>query len=116
MKSPLEMVASALRALGSEVDYADGLADKIAEAGEPLYKKQEPTGYSNSSEEWVNTASLLARMNFGLALVANRVPGVKPADPKILEQLAALQPLPDAKPDVVKAAGLYIGGPEFQRK
>ena len=116
MKSPLELVASAVRALGIDVDYADSLADKIAEAGEPLYKKQEPTGYSDSSEEWVNTASLLARMNFGLALAGNRIPGVKPADPKMLEQLASLQPAADPKPDPVKAAGLYLGGPEFQRK
>src|SRR5260370_29210426 len=74
VKSPLELVASALRALGSDVDYADALADKIAEAGEPLYKKQEPTRYSNSRAEWLNTASLLARMNFGLALARNRNP------------------------------------------
>ena len=116
MKSPLEMVASAVRALGSDVDYADALADKIAEAGEPLYKKQEPTGYSNSSEEWLNTASLLARMNFGLALAGNRISGVKPPDPKMLDHLASLQPGADPKPDPVKAAGLYLGGPEFQRK
>jgi uncharacterized protein (DUF1800 family) len=116
VKSPLELVASAVRALGSDVDYADALADKIAEAGEPLYKKQEPTGYSNSSEEWVNTASLLARMNFGLALAGNRIPGVKPPDPKILAEFASLQPAADAKPDLARAAGLYLGGPEFQRK
>lgn len=116
MKSPLEMVASAVRVLGSVVDYADALADKIAEAGEPLYKKQEPTGYSNSSEEWLNTASLLARMNFGLALAGNRIAGLKPPDPKMIDQLASLQPGNDPKPDQVKAAGLYLGGPEFQRK
>ena len=116
VKSPLEMVVSAVRALGSDVEYADALADKIAEAGEPLYKKQEPTGYSNSSEDWVNTASLLARMNFGLALAANRIPGVKSPDPKILAELAALAPASDTKLDPVRAAGLYLGGPEFQRK
>ncbi len=116
IKSPFEMVVSAVRALGADVDYADTLADKIAEAGEPLYKKQEPTGYSNSSEEWVNTASLLARMNFGLALAGSKVPGVKPADSKVLEQLASVAPAGAAGMDAVKAAGLYLGGPEFQRK
>jgi hypothetical protein len=55
-------------------------------------------------------------MNFGLALVGNRIPGLKPPDPKMLEQLASLQPAADPKPDPVKAAGLYLGGPEFQRK
>ena len=45
--------------------------------GEPLYRKQEPTGYSNLNAEWVNSAALLARMNFALALAQNKVPGVK---------------------------------------
>jgi len=116
MKSPLEMVAGAVRALGVEVDSADALANRIAEAGQPLYRKQEPTGYSNSSEEWVSTAALLARMNFGIALAGNRIPGVKAPDQKILEQFAALQAPGDSKSEPVKAAGLYLGGPEFQRK
>jgi uncharacterized protein (DUF1800 family) len=116
MKSPLEMVASAVRALNVDVDSADVLADKIAEAGQPLYNKQEPTGYSNAGAEWVNTAALLSRMNFGLALAANRIPGVRAPDPKLLEQLAALQPVSDPKLDIVKLAGLYLGGPDFQRK
>ena len=97
LKSPLELVASAVRALGADVESADTLARRVAEAGQPLYRKQEPTGYSNSSEEWVNTAALLARMNFGVALAENRIPGV-------------------TAPDSSKAAGLRLGGPEFQRK
>jgi hypothetical protein len=116
MKSPLEMVASAVRALNADVDSADALAGKIAEAGQPLYRKQEPTGYSNAGGEWVNTAALLSRMNFGLALAANRIPGVRVPDPKILEQLASLQPASDPKLDIAKLAGLYLGGPDFQRK
>ena len=106
MKSPLELVSSAVRALGVEVDSAATLASRIAEAGQPLYRKQEPTGYSNSSEEWVSTASLLARMNFGIALVENRIPGVTAPDPKMIARIG----------DSVKAVGLYLGGPEFQRK
>ncbi len=116
LKSPLEMVASAVRALNVDVDSADALADRIAEAGQPLYRKQEPTGYSNAGAEWVNTAALLSRMNFGLALAANRIPGVKAPDPKILEQLAGLQPASGPNLDSVKLAGLYLGGPGFQRK
>lgn len=116
IKSPLEMVASAVRALDAGVDSADALAGRIADAGEPLYRKQEPTGYSNTAAEWVSTAALLARMNFGLALAANRIPGVRPADPKILERLASLQPAADPSLDTVKRAGLYLGGPDFQRK
>ena len=48
------------------VDYAFPLANQVAQLGEPLYRKQEPTGYSNSSHEWMNSAGLMARMNFAL--------------------------------------------------
>jgi uncharacterized protein (DUF1800 family) len=114
MKSPLEMVASAVRALGVDVEFAERLGDRVAEAGEPLYRKQEPTGYSNSSEDWLSTASLLARMNFGVALVNHQIRGVTAPAPEQIDRIAALQTGP--KQDPIKAAGLYLGGPEFQRK
>src|SRR5580658_8670487 len=77
MKSPLEMVASAVRSVNGAVDYATALMQQVAQLGEPLYRKLEPTGYSNSSQEWANSASLMARMNFALQLAGNKVPGVK---------------------------------------
>ena len=77
LKSPLEMVASAVRALGAEVDFSFALSQQLAQLGQPLYRKAEPTGYTNAGSEWVNSAELLARMNFAIALAANRIPGVK---------------------------------------
>jgi uncharacterized protein (DUF1800 family) len=47
MKSPLEMVASAVRAVNGDVDFAQNLAGQLNQLGEPLYRKLEPTGYSN---------------------------------------------------------------------
>jgi uncharacterized protein (DUF1800 family) len=86
MKSPLEMVASAVRAVNGDVDFAFALVNQVAQLGQPLYRKQEPTGYSNSSQEWLNSAGLLARMNFAVELANGRVPGVKVAgaDPAVL--------------------------------
>ncbi|MGO9257751.1 MAG: DUF1800 domain-containing protein [Bryobacteraceae bacterium] len=101
MKSPLEMVASAVRAVNGDVDFAFPLVNQVAQLGEPLYRKQEPTGYSNSSAEWVNTAGLLARMNFALQLANNKMPGVK------------VDPAQAAKPDDL--AGIALGSPEFQK-
>src|SRR4029434_8305533 len=43
--------------------------------GEGLYQYQAPTGYPDRAEQWVNTGSLLERLNFGLALASNRIPG-----------------------------------------
>ena len=66
VKTPFEMIVSAVRATGAQVDFAFPLANQIAQLGEPLYRKLEPTGYSNANAEWVNSAALLARMNFAL--------------------------------------------------
>lgn len=77
VKSPLEMLSSAVRAVNGDVDYAFTMAGQLNQLGEPLYRKAEPTGYSNKSGEWMNSAALLARMNFAMALAQNKVPGVK---------------------------------------
>ena len=72
VKSPLEMVASAIRSVNGDVDFAFGINGLMTQLGEPLYRKLEPTGYSNQSTEWMNSASLLARMNFANALPRSR--------------------------------------------
>jgi uncharacterized protein (DUF1800 family) len=141
IKTPLEMVVSSVRAVGAQLDSAFALANQIQQLGQPLYRKQEPTGYSAMNAEWVNSASLLGRMNFALQLAQNRVPGVKvdggkfPADPAAAakqllqrdpsrETLAAIEkamkeqqernPRQQTTPGVI--AGLVVGSPDFQRR
>jgi uncharacterized protein (DUF1800 family) len=77
IKSPFELAASAIRALGGEVEEPRATIEWIGRIGEPLYAYQAPTGYPDRAEAWVNTGSLLNRMNFGLQLAAGRVPGVE---------------------------------------
>jgi len=76
VKSPFELAASALRATGSHLDDPKETLKWIARMGQPLYAYQAPTGYPDRAEAWVNTGSLLNRMNFGLQLAAGRVKGV----------------------------------------
>ena len=68
LKSPLEMVLSAVRVLGADVTDPTALAQRIADLGQPLYGKAEPTGYSTTSDAWANSAGFLGRMNFAGAL------------------------------------------------
>jgi uncharacterized protein (DUF1800 family) len=77
LKSPLEIVLSAVRALDADVTDAGPLAQKIAELGQPLYAKVEPTGYPNTGEAWANSAGFLGRINFASALAAGRIDGVR---------------------------------------
>jgi uncharacterized protein (DUF1800 family) len=102
VKSPLEMVASSVRAVNGNVDVAFPLVNQVAQLGEPLYRKLEPTGYSNSSAQWANSAGLMARMNFALQLANNKVAGVK------VETAAAKTDDP--------LAGIPLGSPEFQKR
>ncbi|HZS55356.1 MAG TPA: DUF1800 domain-containing protein [Bryobacteraceae bacterium] len=77
VKTPFEMVVSAVRATNADVTSTFLLANELNKLGEPLYRKIEPTGYSNLNAEWVSSAALLDRMNFALVLAHNRVPGIK---------------------------------------
>jgi uncharacterized protein (DUF1800 family) len=95
LKSPFEMVISAARALDAEVTNALPLSARLEELGQPLYRKEEPTGYYNTADEWTNSAGLLGRMNFATALAANQIPGAKVSSSR---------------------SGLSLAAPEFQRR
>jgi len=75
IKSPFELAASAIRALGADVNAPLQTVQFIAKMGEPLYLYQAPTGYPDRADQWVNTGSLLERLNFGLALTTNKLRG-----------------------------------------
>jgi uncharacterized protein (DUF1800 family) len=77
VKRPFELAISALRTLGAETTGGPQLHQWIARMGEPLYGFQTPNGYSDSAESWVNTGGLLERLNFGLMLASNRIPGTR---------------------------------------
>src|SRR5215472_6727955 len=76
IKTPFELVASAARAIGAEVDVPFMLVQWTNRIGQPLYQCEPPTGYSDKADSWVNTGALLNRMNFSLALTSNRLRGV----------------------------------------
>ena len=140
IKRPFELVVSAIRTLGADTNGGPGTHQWIARMGEPLYGFQTPNGYSDTADSWVNTGGLLERMNFGLALAANRVQGTKVDLAKVAgantdkgkmidetvktilggELSAAtretlLKQLDQTDP-VTKVVGLILGTPEFQRQ
>jgi len=77
VKKPIELVASAARALGADTTVSPQLAQAVARMGEPLFMCQPPTGYPDVAEAWINTGALLTRMNFAFALSANQIPGTR---------------------------------------
>src|SRR5437762_1570672 len=143
IKTPLEFVVSAARALGADPDTTPRLAQVVARLGEPLYLHVAPDGYPERDAAWVNSGALLDRMNAAVALAAGRLPGVvvsidsivpASADPAQLiaavnaqilggtmsenTQAVIRRQISDSDPLQARALaiGLAIGGPEFQRQ
>ena len=77
VKSPFELVASSLRTLNAETDAGMPLMGLIMRMGQPLFQYQAPTGYPDRASSWINSGTLLARMNFSMALAANRIRGTQ---------------------------------------
>ncbi len=76
IKSPFELTISTVRALDARVAQPYQLVNWINKMGERIYYYQAPTGFPDKAQYWINTGSLLNRMNFGLALASKRIPGV----------------------------------------
>jgi uncharacterized protein (DUF1800 family) len=90
VKSPFELVVSALRAVNAAPDMTPRTAQVVARLGQPLYLHQAPNGYPERGETWINTGAILNRINFGLALAGGALPGARPARwPRYGELVAA---------------------------
>lgn len=75
VKSPFEVVVSAMRALGAQPDATPRAAQLVASLGEPIYGHQSPNGWPETGDQWMNTGAILNRINFGTLVAANRLPG-----------------------------------------
>jgi len=106
IKTPFELVASATRVVGSEVDVPLALVQWTSRIGQPLYQCEPPTGYSDKADAWVNTGALLSRMNFSLVLTANRVRGAQ-AD---IDSLFGGEMGVDPKAMLNRAIDVILGG------
>ena len=76
-KTPLEFVVSALRVTHAEVKSTEALTRWLEEMGQPLYRCEDPTGYSDTAESWRDPGVMAFRWKFALDLVYGRIKGVK---------------------------------------
>jgi uncharacterized protein (DUF1800 family) len=90
VKSPFEVVASGLRAIGAEPDTTPRTAQLVARLGEPIFGRQTPDGWPDRGDAWMNTGAILNRINFGLALASGRLPGARLSNWPALDSLRAL--------------------------
>ena len=90
VKSPFELVTSTLRAMNATPDATPRITQLVSRLGQPIFGHQAPNGYPETGDAWMNTGSILNRINFGLAVAGGRVPGVRLAN---WPAAATLQPL-----------------------
>jgi hypothetical protein len=105
-------VASAIRSVDGDTNGAPALSDWLRKMGEPLYLNAAPTGYSEESGAWMNTGVFLNRINFGLALTRNQIPGTVYDSTKLVtpEMTANLNELTDRLTALVLHADLSPDG------
>lgn len=75
-KSPFELAMSATHSLNADIKNPIQLAKWLEKMGQRCYDYLAPTGFPDQSEYWINTGSLLNRMNFGLALAYKEIGGI----------------------------------------
>jgi uncharacterized protein (DUF1800 family) len=142
LKTPLEFLVSAARALDARPDTTLALALALRRLDQPLYLYSAPTGYPERMESWVSSDALFERFNMALAIASGRAPGLDldldavvaalpaaalaaevdrvilhgragPATRETLAREAADLAPADARRLLV---GLALGSPEFQRQ
>ena len=94
VKSPFEVVVSAMRALNAAPDNTPRTAQVIAYLGQPIFGHQAPNGWPETGESWMNTGAILNRINFGMAAAAGSLPG---ADIRTLPALDTIGSAPRVK-------------------
>jgi hypothetical protein len=77
VKSPFELAISTIRATQADVQQPFQIFNWCTRMGQRFYYYQAPTGFPDRASYWINTGSLLNRMNFGLAFATEKIPGVK---------------------------------------
>jgi uncharacterized protein (DUF1800 family) len=77
IKSPFELAISSVRATNAQLNMPYQIFNWCNRMGQKFYYYQAPTGFPDRADYWINTGSLLSRMNFGLAFAAQRIPGIQ---------------------------------------
>jgi uncharacterized protein (DUF1800 family) len=140
VKSPFELIASALRLSAADVGPSRRLFGALRQLGHVPYMEAAPTGYPDTDPEWVSSGAMLQRLNLGLALAAGQIDNVDlnllagsstTTDP-VTTVLDALLPGIDtaylesvvradletnatsARERNMRTIGLVLGSPEFQ--
>jgi uncharacterized protein (DUF1800 family) len=80
VKTPFELVASSLRALGAAPDTTIRSAQLVNQLGQPIFGRLTPDGWPDRGDAWMNSGAIMNRINFGFRLASGQIPGVRVAN------------------------------------
>ena len=139
VKSPLELMASALRAAHADVRAGFVAAKLVGDLGQPILRAEPPTGWKETADAVVTAGGMVTRFDVATQIARNRVPGVR-VDPSRWTRLASgpggvdalaldvllVPPSADTRAALIEArdagatpdllAALVLSSPEFQQQ
>ncbi|MGD1804221.1 DUF1800 domain-containing protein [Dapis sp. BLCC M126] len=119
-KNPYRFVASAMRAIGNEVDNFRPINGILDQLGMPLYGCVTPDGYKNTKDAWLDSDTMIRRSSLAVPLSGGLLGRGKPISAEKLmvtlgnnfsAQTRAV--IEKSSPDL--RAALIFGSPEFMR-
>ncbi|NES04847.1 MAG: DUF1800 domain-containing protein [Okeania sp. SIO2F4] len=119
-KNPYRFVASAMRAMGNEVDNFRPINGILDQLGMPLYGCVTPDGYKNTKEAWLDSDTMIRRSSLAIPLSGGLLGRGKPISAeKLMATLgnnfsAQTRAVIDKSSADLRAA-LIFGSPEFMR-
>ena len=76
-KTPYEFVMSAFRALNVEISDFSKVHRALMDMGQPIYHCDDPTGYYDTAESWLDPGVMALRWEFALGLAGGKVKGIE---------------------------------------
>ncbi len=119
-KNPYRFVASAMRAIGNEVDNFRPINGILDQLGMPLYGCVTPDGYQNTKEAWLDSDTMIRRSSLAVPLSGGLLGRGKPISAENLMATlgnnfsAQTHTVIEKSPPDLRAA-LIFGSPEFMR-
>ncbi len=76
-KTPNEFLISALRITGARVTSNGALREALVQMGQPTYHCDDPTGYYDTADAWLDPGVMAKRWDIALGLAAGSLDGVE---------------------------------------
>lgn len=117
-KNPYRFVASAMRAIGNEVDNFRPINGILDQLGMPLYGCVTPDGYKNTKDAWLDSDTMIRRSSLAVPLSGGLLGRGKPISAEKLMATLGNNFSPQTREVIDKSsadlkAALIFGSPEF---